>query len=355
MRSKEENEFFESRMAITLSLHPELFPSVQLISGKILDLIEINREKFISIFREKPEDDHIKAINSIKSGLYRSKDRGPLGGISKSTEGLSIEKILTDIEQELRSAKTLMQIMPIHAAFGYYIGRLLDETAYLEIKELLESLTPKVTDCKKLKAKDEKIILTDQFGISNSPIYCGLLNASHEAIELKSIIDPFHRNSLQRYTVNLEHPALKAFIENNAPLAAGPSSHAITILTAARLYQKVLGHEFLLDMQYEYSMAYFSYLATAGYHTFHEVMSVAAKCTNRPYDISNYQGNIPPYIYDFIKSAMPELTEETLCSSEQNSSDILLVFNQLSVEQPFSTEPSSSSGYVQQSSPLRPS
>lgn len=314
MRSKEENAYFESEMAIKLAVHPELFPSVKIISAQILELISTRREEIISKFTTEA------SITAIKEKLYRSSSRGTLGGISKSTDGLTINKILDDIETTLRNATNLIQIMPIHVAFGYQIGKKLDEQSYLvfqsEFKEA-NDFVAKGKQAVREKAEDKDIVPTVQFGVSELADVCEKINALPESKLLRETIDPSHRNSLQRYHVDLENPVLRIFVENNIPMAAGPSTHTVTLLTAVKLYEKLLGVKFTKEMLHEYISAYFAYFGTAGYHTFHETMSVAAKCIGIPYTIHSYSDNLPAHIRSFVQASLPAmaLEEPTPCGT----------------------------------------
>ncbi|MDP1604868.1 MAG: hypothetical protein Q8M03_16575 [Legionella sp.] len=321
MRSKEENAGFESQMAIKLAVHPELFPSVKIISDRILEIIHTRREEIISKFTTEA------SLDDIKSALYRSESRGALGCIAKSTDGLTIDEILNDIKTMLLSATTLIQIMPIHATFGYQIGKKLDDQSYLTFRnEVFKEANEFVSKCKqavKKKAEDSDIEPTTQLGVSDLADICEKINALPETERLKEIINPSHTNSLQRHRVDFENPVLQIFVENNVPLAAGPSTHTVTLLAAARLYEKLLAKEFTKEMQHEYALAYFAYFGTAGYHTFHETMSVAAKCIGFPYTIHSYQENIPAHVRDFLQISLPEMSSEMPRASAISSTQLL--------------------------------
>lgn len=335
MYTKEENIYFESRMAIGLSMHPEWFPSVTFISEFILQSIKINRSLIIDIFAT---DAGKRSLESIKIDLYRTELSGPLGAIVKDKDALAtltIEEVLTDIEKRLDPSNppdNLIQIMPVHATFAYRIARLLYADVYKEFEGRLSTVVKFIDEGKKgikRKAAEKDIPITTQFGVSDSEELTTKINASIEAKNLSSkITNLTHKTSMQRFASDPSNPILQDFITNNLPVIAGPSTHTVSLLNAAMVYVKL--KDTILNLM-EYSFAYYCFMATAGYHTFHEVMSVATQCLinassqyiydygTPSFSFKNYHENIPEMHKDaqaFIQKLILEIADPFQVSIE---------------------------------------
>lgn len=210
--------------------------------------------------------------------------------------------------------------MPIHSVFGYRILRLLDPEAYKNAgsrfalyKEALEGKKKFIIK----KDEDKNIIATDQLGIASSLNNIQKINEMDETKKIKKGIISEHRNSLQRYSISKQGKKFQDFVDNDAPLAAGPSTHALSLFTAAYAYQNIVSIDFTLDELLTYALAYFVYLTTAGYHSFHEVMLSAATAitTNLEfsYNMGSYLENIPKSderLYSKCKSIIERLSSE---------------------------------------------
>lgn len=305
---KERNRFFESKMAIILANNKDLFPIVQDVSDMICKLIQQNRSQIKEILSQGEN------FNNLKNQLYKKGDFGSLGALPQCSEKITIDEVLNDIVSKLNDKDaTLIETFPIHATVTYRIFRLLFEEDFLKFQNELGAASKLIDDGKKnvkVKAKDSDISATDQFGLSEHSIVCQEINELPGTKDLRGKINPWHRNSLQRFIVNIMAAFFEGQCKNNLPSAAGPSSHTVTALVGAKLYTQKLNQQTLSsDQLKEYALAYFAYFGTAGYHTFTEVMQVAAKCIDANADYKmNYEDNLPSKVLNFLLSSSHKLS-----------------------------------------------
>lgn len=301
-KQAEQNAFLESCLAIYFARRPGLFPIVNTFSNKILAILA-DHEKRTEILKQLEIGDNFK---NLKNELYVIADheknffRGPLGALkpNKPIDEISPEDALCDIEMALKKDNAnLINIMPIHSVFGYRILRLLNPNAYNQAglnfapcKKSLEVYKKLVTK----KAEDKDIPVTKQLGVAITDSLCQKINAMEETQKLNHEIDVLeHRNSFGRFAINNETGKFNQFISCDVPLAAGPSTHALSLFTAAYAYKDVVSIELTNEALQEYALAYFTYLTTAGYHTFHEVMFSANLSLGLTHDMHSYLNNIP--------------------------------------------------------------
>lgn len=321
--SLSEKAFLESRLAITLALKPDLFPTVAKISALILECIRVNRAQIIEVFSKS---ENTTEFDGLVRELYRDDKRGALGAITKPDGDISIETVLNDIELALKNPTNLINIMPIHATVGFRITRILFKDDFKctwdSFSSVLQEISTIRTAARTGPIPDNDLPLTQQLGICRDAETCERLNALSETDELSKHIDLAHRNSLQRFTINTQSTLLKEKFQGDVPLVAGLSTHTLTLLTSALVCEK----RFLKDNHFsktelnEYALAYFSYFATAGYHSFHEVMAVAAAVLEMPYVPTSYLDNI---LHEEVKQFIETnhlLSIDDASSLQENSS-----------------------------------
>lgn len=295
------NAFIESCLAIHLATRPNLFPVVKKFSNIILEIIT-NQDNKLKIINELRKSENFQ---NLKNELYVIADydkkifRGALGALDlkKPFDEIQPEDALNDIYNALiKPDANLLSIMPLHSVFGYRILRLLNPEGYNAASLKFSSFKKMLEEAKKFvirKAEDKDIPVTKQLGVSIDEISHHLIN---EMIEIKEISETIrvleHRNSYSRFMIK-EEDKFQNFIKFDAPLVAGPSTHALSLFTAVYTYNSMLQISFTNEDLQEYALAYFAYLTTAGYHTFHEVMYSAATSLGLSYDMSGYLENIP--------------------------------------------------------------
>lgn len=293
----EYNAYFESCFAILLARHHALFPAVDKVSSLLIHLLEA-QQTVIKIIFSQPDN-----FYKLQNSLY-VEEFGALPN-KKNT----LDAMLQDIYRTLQDRKApLVNVMAIHSIFACSIIPLLNITEYQAAKLQFKSTHNLVNFIKNyVKEKPGDPILTSQLGVTRFPLFCQKINKMPEIKEINQTIHTCqHIASLERFNIEEAAP-LHAFIKNNVPLAAGLSAHTLALLIAIKVYEfnslQIISAEELK----EYSLAYFTYLALAGYHTFHEVMLVTATNLKTPYHLDNYAKNFPK---QFLQNAfIQELCE----------------------------------------------
>lgn len=319
----EKNAFLESCITIYFARRPELFPIVNKMSEKFLATINERREEIIAVLNKGTNFKSLKDELYVIANYEKNFFKGPLGALppSKEIDKITPNEALEDIEKMLKNDQAnLISIMPIHSVFYYRIFRLLESNAYEKaasnyktLKESIEKVkNPELKDPKdpiekatktyvERKAEDKDVPVTRQLGVALSEEHCKTINEMDETKELcKSIPVLEHRTSHGRFQINIsqEHPdVMQEFQKHHAPLAAGPSSHAITLLTGANTYLLIDPKMSLTTSEsLSYVWAYASYLTTAFYHTTQEVIYTATRCLNLKYSMDSYIDNLPENI-----------------------------------------------------------
>lgn len=312
------NTYFESYLAIKLASHRELLPIVDVISEIIIGIIQKRKEEITKILNENDN------LTKLQEELYVQ-----FGTLT--TKKLNVDVVLEDIQSALECKKaSLVNIMPIHGIFGYRILRLLNEKKYEEIRKNFKEANTYIATAKNCVTKnDEKTVKpTAQLGVSRSPIICQKINEMPEVKEILERNAKVHKTSLERFNINLDKEAIKDFITHNVPLAAGPSSHTLALMTAAKLYEIEREKCFTIEELNQYKTAYFIYLGTAGFHTFYEVESVFRKCFDLPCDMSQYRNHLPDSIKSSTEfSELEKLFPEQLIQKSTESTSISIKGN----------------------------
>ncbi|MGQ3891928.1 hypothetical protein [Legionella sp. CNM-4043-24] len=310
MNEWQKKAFHEAKLAIQLAMKPEWFESVKRISDAIIRLIpkHDHEEGFDPADFEALEQRFAgEPLARLKAAVYRTFDKGTMGALVKDPDGLSLKDVLLDVKTELQMNTNLVTVMHLHATMGYSFARVLHEERYTQIRRIFEKFTREFesgkSEYRQIAMKESDIVPITWLGMSDSPDVHEAIYKLSETQQLISCIKATsHKNSLQRYAIDIEHPALKEFKDNQAPVIAGPSSHLLNLLMALELYENLFEFTFSAQEKHEYSLAYFAFFGVAGYHSFHEVMSVSARCHDLPYDMSQYEGNLPESIQEKMRT-----------------------------------------------------
>lgn len=286
IKKLEINAYFESVLALKLAVNTELFPIVNTISKIILNIIQSRKNEIIEKLTEK---DNLKML---QGELYTQ-----FGALTEKKT--TPESVLNDIQSVLENKNAnLIKIMPIHAIFGYRILRLLYEEQYEKIRSNFKEAKLYIEHAKKYVARNDekKVIPTSQLGVSRNPHFCKKIHEMPESQAILSENAKQHKTSLERFKIDHDAEAIKEFVAHSIPLAAGPSSHTLALMTAAKLYETLTEQPFSNEDLCSYKTAYFAYFGTAGFHTFFEVENVFARCFDLSCKINNYNDSLPENI-----------------------------------------------------------
>ena len=290
----EYNAYFESCLALALAEHRDLFPTVDLISKHIIEIITSRKKEILMTLNNKTR------FETVLRNLY-NKDFGALANKKETPEAM-----LNDIQTMLMDkSASLVNVMAIHYIFGSHLLRFLEKENYAAIKphfEIVQSLV-NVTKKHVERKPEENVASTCQLGIVRLPFFCEKMNSVLHATHVKQYICE-HKTSLERFEIEYTAAIFREFIRHHLPLAAGLSTHTLELLMAVKLYEMKTLKPFTQAEWQEYSLAYFVYLTLAGYHTFHEVMLVTATYLNVSYQLDSYLSHFPPHLkqHPFIKA-----------------------------------------------------
>jgi hypothetical protein len=279
-------EFFESKLAITLLKHPELFPAVKTVSASLIKLIKANSDRIMSLIDQKPEILEV-LYNETFFGRFNPEER------SIKTPTHVIKTLLNILESD---QSNFNQVMQVHAFFIRKLRIIIGDNP--DLKPIETQIFKNNLFLNRSRVEFKNIPCTKQLGIVRNRAFYKMIGESKEV----------HLRAADCFKSGTDLPST-TMITTDRLFVAGASGHTGELLLGAILYGELSATR-SLDALQQYTLACFVFLAAGGNHSYFEVMSVAAK-VGAPYEQNNYLISIPESIKktDIFKELAKEFSQ----------------------------------------------
>ena len=279
-------ENVESRLAIGLLNHRELFPVTEKISGILLQLIESHHDIIQKIIRENPDIGKDMTNPNLFGALRGKKDA---------------DNLFHDMTCVLQNSHAdINQVMLVHFVFMRYIlPKIIPQqpTVKFEIENVIFFKDrPRKENFAKHPAA------SNDMGIVRNPVLQKLLNEK-SCTRIRPIDKYIQREESAYFNADM----MKNMSVQDIPFVSGPSGHTAVLLSGAKNFFGISDMEELK----QYATLCFAHLTAGGCHNFHEVFYVAWKIANVPYEMNCYESVLPQLVLqnDFYKSLSAEFSQ----------------------------------------------
>ncbi|OGT59942.1 MAG: hypothetical protein A3E85_04795 [Gammaproteobacteria bacterium RIFCSPHIGHO2_12_FULL_45_12] len=275
LTSREQRICFESRLASLILENPGYFMrSIHKVSLSIIDLLT-------HPVNEKLLQSKTIVTDEVIQQLYTDTHFGKLGGVINFCPSQShfIQTLINALSEKTHI--NLPRILHIHHIF---MQSIFDKLAYqsddpdwrAEKDRLIRVLfSNELFNHIRIKVNPQGGELTTTVGIADQ-IKCVGLGETE-----------LHQNVIGVFAPNAANPWVKALDTYHLPFVAGPSGHIGSAILQARIVTKLNSEELK-----EYVSSNIGILTGGGFHSFHEIMSVANQ-TGVPYVIGEYHHVLP--------------------------------------------------------------